>query len=93
MCPSSTSSSVGTWPSCSVGRERPRTPIRLNDREIRAGELELQIAYKLHLGTRKDFEDAVYVYELTEQTLNHKKLQTYAQDLGVDTEYERLTES
>lgn len=67
--------------------------IRLNDRELRAGELELQIAYKLYLGSNKDFEDAVYVYELAEQTLNNHKLEQHAKDLGVKEEYERLTES
>lgn len=67
--------------------------IRLNDREIRTGELELQIAYKLYLGTQKDLEDAVYVYELAEQMLNSQKLEGYANDLGVEQEYERLTQS
>lgn len=67
--------------------------IRLNDRELRAGELELQIAYKLYLGAEKDFEDAVYIYELAEPTLNKRKLQDYAEDLGVETEHDRLTQS
>lgn len=72
---------------------RNTIPIHLKDRKIRAGELELQIAYKLYLGAQKDFEDAVYVYELAEQTLNRGKLQTYARNLGVESEYERLTRS
>ena len=65
--------------------------IRLNDHELRTGELELQIAYKLYLGAQKDFEDAVYLYELAEPTLNKQKLESYAEDLDVRTEYERLT--
>jgi len=65
--------------------------IRLNDHELRAGELELQIAYKLSLGSQKDFEDAVYLYELTEPTLNRQKLESYVTDLGVEEEHERLT--
>jgi len=65
--------------------------VRLNDRELRAGELELQIAYKLYLGSRKDFEDAVYLYELAEPTLNRQKLEAYVMDLGVEEEHERLT--
>jgi hypothetical protein len=67
--------------------------IRLNDRELRAGELELQIAYKLHLGSQKDFEDAVYLYELAEPTLNMQKLESYARDLGVEQEYEQLIQT
>ena len=67
--------------------------IRLNDRELRAGELELQIAYKLYLGSQKDFEDAVYLYELAEPTLNNQKLEDYARDLGVEQEYEQLIQT
>jgi hypothetical protein len=65
----------------------------LNDRELRAGELELQIAYKLYLGSEKGLEDAVYVYEVAEQTINTQKLEEYARKLDVETEYERLTGS
>lgn len=67
--------------------------VRLNDRELQAGELELQIAYKLYLGSEKDLEDALYVYKLTEQTINTQKLEEYARRLDVETEYERLTRS
>jgi hypothetical protein len=65
----------------------------LNDRELRAGELELQIAYKLYHGSERDLEDALYVYKLAEQTINTQKLQRYARKLDVETEYERLTGS
>jgi hypothetical protein len=54
------------------------------------GELELQIAYKLHMGTQKDREDAVYLYEVTEGTLNHSALERYVQALGVEDDYDRL---
>lgn len=68
-------------------------PVRLNDRELRAGELELQIVYKLYLGSEKDFEDAVYLYELAGPTLNTRKLEEHARDLGVEQEYDQLTRS
>jgi len=67
--------------------------VLVNDRKLRAGELELQIVYKLYLGTEKDLEDALYVYKLAEQTLNTQKLERYARNLDVETEYERLIQS
>ncbi|WP_158059317.1 hypothetical protein [Halorussus halophilus] len=65
--------------------------VRLNDRELRVGELELQIAYKLYLGSQKDFEDALYLHRLSEPTLNSLKLEEYAEELDVTEEYEQLT--
>lgn len=59
--------------------------------ELRVGELELQIIYKLYLGSEKDFEDAIHLYLVTEETLNQGKLEEYATELGVEDEYEKLT--
>ena len=60
------------------------------DAELPIGPLELQIAYKLYLGTPKDFEDAVHVYSLFEQSLTTSELEDWVGKLGVDDEYERL---
>jgi hypothetical protein len=49
---------------------RNTTTVRLAGREIRIGSLELQIAYKLGMGTPKDFEDALYLYEVVGRNLN-----------------------
>ena len=67
--------------------------VRMNDRKLRVGELELQIAYKLYLGSEKDFEDALYLYRLVEPTLNSLKLEDYAESLGVTEEHEQLIQS
>lgn len=63
----------------------------LDGNPIRVGSLEFQIAYKLDMGTQKDFEDAVYLYEVAERTLNTHELEKYVDRLGVGDEYERLT--
>ena len=46
--------------------------------------LELQIAYKLYLGTDRDFEDAYFLYELFKDNLDMQKLKRWCTHLGVD---------
>ena len=50
--------------------------------------LELQIAYKLWLGSDKDFEDAVFLYAFAKWKgiLNHEELEAWARRLGVSLE-------
>ena len=42
---------------------------RIGEATLTIGPRELQIAYKLYLGTQKDIEDAVHLYTLFEQAL------------------------
>jgi len=63
------------------------------DVELPIGPLELQIAYKLYLGTRTDFEDAVHLHAMFEETLNAGELQRWVAKLGVETEYDRLEQA
>jgi hypothetical protein len=63
---------------------------RIDDTEIPIGPLELQIAYKLSLGTRTDIEDAVHLYTLFEESLSVSRLETWVGKLGVEDEYDRL---
>jgi hypothetical protein len=42
------------------------------------------------MGTQKDREDALYLYEVTEGTLNHRALEAYVDALGVEEDYDRL---
>jgi hypothetical protein len=63
---------------------------RTGGRIIPIGPLELQVAYKLYLGTQKDVEDAVHLYTLFEETLSASRLETWVTRLGVEDEYERL---
>ncbi|WP_058366830.1 hypothetical protein [Haloparvum sedimenti] len=55
------------------------------------GPLELQVAYKLALGSRKDLEDAAHLYALFGETLSRARLETWVERLGVEDEHERLT--
>lgn len=63
---------------------------RIGGETIPIGPLELQIAYKLHLGAQKDLEDAVHLYSLFEETLREGRLEDWVTRLGVEDEYERL---
>lgn len=64
--------------------------VHLSDEEFTIGSLELQIAYKLHMGAQKDFEDALYLYEMTEPNLNIQELESHVERLGVTDEYDKL---
>ena len=44
--------------------------VRLGGETLRVGSLEFQIAYKLDMGAQKDYEDALYLYEVAEPNLN-----------------------
>lgn len=57
---------------------------------VPVGPLELQIAYKLYLGGRTDFEDAVHIYTLFGESLSTTALEEWADRLGVPDRYERL---
>jgi len=64
---------------------------RIGGETIPIGPLELQIGYKLSLGTRTDIEDAVHLHTLFEESLSVDRLEEWVRRLGVDEEYERLT--
>jgi hypothetical protein len=63
---------------------------RIATETLPIGPLELQIAYKLHLGAQKDIEDAVHLYTLFERSLSVPRLEEWVQRLGVNDRYERL---
>jgi hypothetical protein len=58
--------------------------------ELTIGPLELQIAYKLYLGTQKDFEDAVHLFTMFEESLSNAQLQQWVRKLDVEDAYDRL---
>lgn len=49
----------------------------LNGNCINISRLELQIAYKMYLGSDKDLEDAKFLFELFEDKLNNSKLYNF----------------
>lgn len=58
--------------------------------ELPIGPLELQIAYKLYLGTQKDFEDAVHLYTMFEESLTTTELERWVSKLDAEDAYDRL---
>ncbi len=64
-----------------------RIRVRLNDHWIYISPIELQIAYKLYLGTDKDVEDAFFLYELFKKRINRRALNDYAKRLGVEVPF------
>lgn len=67
-----------------------RLTARIGESTIPIAPLELQIAYKLNLGTQQDFEDAVHLYTLFEETLSTAELERWVEKLGVQSAYARL---
>ncbi|WP_418283167.1 hypothetical protein [Halorubrum sp. DTA98] len=63
---------------------------RIGGKIVPIGPLELQVAYKLHLGAQKDIEDAVHLFTLFGGTLSVPHLEEWVTRLGVEDEYERL---
>lgn len=63
---------------------------RIGAETIPIGPLELQIAYKLHLGAQKDVEDAVHLYTIFRESLSVPRLEEWVTRLDVEDEYERL---
>jgi len=64
-----------------------RIPVRFNGRLIYISPIELQIAYKLYLGTDKDVEDAFFLYELFKERIKGRVLNDYAKRLGVEVPF------
>ena len=62
----------------------------IGDETIPVGPLELQIAYKLYLGSQKDLEDAAHLYTMFRESLRTAELESWAERLDVTDEYDRL---
>lgn len=56
------------------------------DYHFRISPIELQIAYKLYLGSEKDIEDALYLWEIFRNRLHHHVLQSCMEHLQVSGE-------
>ncbi len=67
-----------------------RIPAHIGDATIPVGPIELQIAYKLWMGSRIDVEDALHLFGLFEESLSAAKLEYWVGELEVEEEYERL---
>lgn len=55
-----------------------------NTYSTKVSPIELQIAYKLYLGSDKDLSDAVFLYTLFEKVIDHKELSKWCSTFSVD---------
>ncbi|MFW6386324.1 MAG: hypothetical protein ACOCZP_04175 [Candidatus Hadarchaeota archaeon] len=67
-----------------------RLKARINSEIIYISPLELQIAYKLYLGSEKDFEDALHLYRLFKEDLDARRLEDFAKELKVRGDLDEL---
>ena len=67
-----------------------KVEVILNGERVNTSELELQIAFKLKLGSEKDFEDARHLYKVFKEHLNTEILQGHVRELRVEREAERI---
>lgn len=58
-----------------------RKKVLINDYVLFISPLELEIPYKLYLGSQKDIEDARFLYRFFEEYLDHNVLQQFNQKL------------
>ena len=67
--------------------------LSLGGREIMISPLEQQVAFKLHLGSEKDLEDAAHLYMTLGEHLDKKLLLRIALTLKVDKETIKILDS
>lgn len=60
--------------------------VQVNNRTLFMSPLEIQIPFKLWLGTDKDIEDAIHIHELFKGKLNKDIMTNIAKQLGVEKE-------
>lgn len=61
-----------------------RIPLIMNERTFWIGPLEMQIAYKLWLGSEKDIEDAIYIREISRDFIDEDLLRDFCSSFGVN---------
>lgn len=59
--------------------------VKFGPHQLNTSSIELQIAYKLFLGSEKDYGDAAHLYDVYEEYLNKAKFHSFIKLLGVDT--------
>ncbi len=64
--------------------------VLLNGEQMNTSEMELQIAFKLYLGSEKDFEDARHLYKVFSKYLDVELMKKHIQEIGVQKEAERI---
>lgn len=62
---------------------RRRIPLSLNGHPLSIAPLEMQIGYKLYMGSPKDFEDARWIYQVAGERLDEGEIWRTAEALGI----------
>jgi hypothetical protein len=60
-----------------------RVGVNLSDATVYISPIEIQIAYKLYLGSEKDIEDALYLFEIFRKDLDQQNLKAWMKTFGV----------
>ncbi|BAA30528.1 218aa long hypothetical protein [Pyrococcus horikoshii OT3] len=63
---------------------KERILVKAGQLNVYISPIELQIAYKLYLGSDRDYEDAYFLYELFKDAINKEKLEMFCRKLGVN---------
>ncbi|MFB6099650.1 MAG: hypothetical protein ABEK16_00100 [Candidatus Nanohalobium sp.] len=62
----------------------------INSSKIMISPIELQIAYKLFLGSEKDLEDAQHLYRIFNEDLEMERLERFAEKMNVGDKLDEL---
>ena len=65
---------------------RDRTAVKMPEAVLYISPIDIQIAYKLWLGSDKDIEDAVYLWEIFKDNLDHNVMKSRMDEFGVKGE-------
>lgn len=64
--------------------------VEINKEQLNTSELELQIAFKLYLGSDKDIEDAIHLWEMFKGRLDQELFYGFVKRLGVEDQVKKL---
>ena len=69
---------------------RNKIIVELNGERLSTSKMELQIAFKLYLGSDKDIEDAIHIWEIFKGRLDMALFRGFARKLGVEDKIKLL---
>ena len=62
---------------------RDRVEVNLPGVRVYISPIDIQIAYKMYLGSQKDIEDALYLWEIFKDDLDHEDVKKWMKTFGV----------
>ena len=60
-----------------------RVEVNLSGVRVYISPIDIQIAYKMYLGSQKDIEDALYLWEIFKDDLDHEDVKKWMKTFGV----------